>query len=473
MDKIRNINDIIKSELVARTNNTNIRQEYGRLGVHSNVSVSGGYLALTTQYKIDTAIHFTVNGVTQSLGADYEIVMPNKLQLLSSGSFPTDTILNVSYQYDKTVSSLFSKPEINMFGISPEPQPDGSVFITFNFVITPNSGTDIFWVIIKNGRADDIVASGEVLNSMGNDPYTADISVHEAQVDNDTKVIYTMVLTYNMPNGVVDVMDQKVMEDTEYEIPAVESILGDVNINHQVAVEEGRFEYNTSYTLIIPVNSIPVFAWKFTKKVAEGAEVIMASGDNVGTIITKTYAQSQDLFEADNYNIVYTLYMDEGKTGTYTVLDSESLKIRVPEKVEEAFGGWIPVSHYEDGDGVTILDTFDKLNDAINDNTNSYVDVLKSLSKADVLSDEAIYFDPIAEADLTGKYMYFINMPTSFTGNSQGIIEISSAQYVVAPTGYARHVGSNDRVIHVIDAYPTVEAACSETGYSYKHKNIS
>ncbi|MCK5788828.1 MAG: hypothetical protein KAH32_07505, partial [Chlamydiia bacterium] len=78
MDKIRNINDIIKSELVARTNNTNIRQEYGRLGVHSNVSVSGGYLALTTQYKIDTAIHFTVNGVTQSLGADYEIVMPNK-----------------------------------------------------------------------------------------------------------------------------------------------------------------------------------------------------------------------------------------------------------------------------------------------------------------------------------------------------------------------------------------------------------
>ena len=117
MDK-NDINNIIKSELVARTNNTKIRQEYGEQGTHPNVTVANNITEFKTVYKIVDVIYVTVDGVMQTAGINYNVVGDRVIRFTNIGGVRTNNpFIQVGFQFDKTLEATGVRPFINMFDI--------------------------------------------------------------------------------------------------------------------------------------------------------------------------------------------------------------------------------------------------------------------------------------------------------------------------------------------------------------------
>ena len=368
----------------------------------------------------------------QSEGLDYEKVSTFVIRF-NPGTFVTNPLFLIGYQYKKTLGNITAKPIIETFGINLS--SGASNTLTFNFNIKKYSGLNIYWTIIRDGDANKVVGTGSVTNSaMLPTPITDEITVEDSVERAGEEVPYTMVLTYNMPTGEINVTDEKVMASTSYliiessPITGVTSILIDDGSN--VVSKPRTGTYDVSYSLIIPVDSVPIFDWKLEEYVlATGVTTIIASGNHINTVIADSFTIDFTSVQPEVSDIDYRLSIDELADGVWRSFTKSTFKIRVPSLTVTGRGGWMPGEYYyldEDKNGITTVPEYEALD------LENVVDPIVSIEESDLDANNTIDFTRMVN-DQYGEYFYFVELPISITGNDQGDVTFSVNGGIILP----------------------------------------
>ena len=311
-----NINDIISSELVARTNNNRIRHEYGSLEDPNLNLDSLGRLTFQTQYEIVRVIAVTIRGVVQVQGVNFQVKDKGRIVFSVSNNLKNRLrpVVLVTYEFDKSKPILIdAKPYIEYFAVHPRAGKDQ--LITFSFAIKPQNGRDIRWSILKDGNAFPIIYGSNLLSSP-EDAY--ELTAQEASERAGDTIPFTLVVTYNMME---EEEDEKLLASTEYRVFSAKPATGALMITPSSTNKEGDIDYTVNYTL--DAGDSVAFLWKL-EKVFEGQTTELANGDN-----TQLLGSVQETYSAKNgekNSVDYVLYLkekavlwEEGDRATFTI----------------------------------------------------------------------------------------------------------------------------------------------------------
>lgn len=453
MDK-SNINDIVKSELVARTNNARLRQEYGEYSVHSNVGTVDGHLEFKTTYKIISVLYVTINGVTQTINRDYSVIGDRIIRFETAvGDRYTNPLVLVGYQYDKLYDLGNVRPTITQFYITPSSGQNGR--IDFVFEIEKSAGLNIYWSILRDGDADPLY-SGDALSSAGLDLHD-DITEHDLLSRAGEKVPYTLVVVYDMPIGNALVMDEKLMASASYSIDELTMITGSVDISPSGTSIAESGTYQVTALLMVPQGSVPVFNWKLTSHI-NGNTVVIANNNQTNIIIPPevvNYTSSPGQYESD----VYTLWVQDMAMGDWRQLGTDRFSINVPSIQVYGRGGFMPASIYNLG-GVPIGADAALYLSRREDNMFKNTD---PISKQNIDNVEPLSIMPnFDDYPLEGIYM-IIELPISLSGNIDGIFKFYNNKVLMESYTYAKLDIAVDTVAYIFSAvyspfnYPPIE----------------
>ena len=449
----KNINDIVKSELIARTNNARIRQEYADT---KDLPIISGKTVFTTVYEIDTIVYVTINGVTQILGVDY--LKKGKFEIeFNTGAFADGTMIQVGYMYNKDLSSISGIPEITLFEISET--SGGAKTLNFNFNILANDGSDIFWSIIRDGDENKVVASGQALNSLLI-TVSDEITVEDYVTMPGERVPYTMVLTYNMPSGSA-MLNQKVLKSTEYVIDTLEDITGTVKLSKSIVSAAGPYAFTSEYNLLIPSNSLPNYQWKFEQRDIDGTIITLASGTQASVVASASFAISGTASQPQSDNVVFTLYL-KPDGGVWEVLGTSTFTIAVAAAALVGYGGWLPSEYFYP----TYPDLTDHMNTwaeyaAVSPST-AILDPTSTIKESDINGVTGLKFN-IVTTSTDNVYLYLLELPVAATGNADGDVVITTASSTVSSSGYVKFLSPDLKTVVYIITQQDPEAGGGAT----------
>ncbi|MCK5788096.1 MAG: hypothetical protein KAH32_03810 [Chlamydiia bacterium] len=428
MDK-NDINNIVKSELVARTNNAKIRQEYGQYRVHPNVVEIDGHIQFTTTYRILDIVYVTEMGVMQTLGVDYEILDDRTIRFLQeAGTRTTDPFIQIGYQFDKSAELTGLRPSIALFTSYPSSGLSGDV--TFNFSILQNGATNIFWSIIRDGDANKVVATGTEISSSLINPIVDIITDNDVANRQGDLVPYTFIVVYDMAVPADPLLNEKLMATTTYLIDTVVPIVGSLSVSPSVVTTAGSGTYEVTFNIIKPAGSISAFNWKVVKT-AGSIITVEDSGNESSDVVV--FAAPKKISPPYNYTAVtpqssvetYSLQIDENRAGIYREVASGTFKIKVVPVMQSGLIGYMPRSIYDEGvAGLPDEDVYlSKREDAMFQGGGNDIsqDDLNSGTKLPV----------VANVNAYGQQTYYIiiELPIAMTGNSAGDVYVRSGIY--------------------------------------------
>jgi hypothetical protein len=152
MKKIYNID----SELILRTNNHRLRQEFGEVGTSESISADGTTTIFTTKAVIREINYVTVNGLVLTEGVHYVLGADKGTVRISNSGAPvrknpslTTTVLVSYYAGPLKTNAVRIAPVVNSFTLNK--YAGKNTELIFNFSITANGGKNIFWSILREG----------------------------------------------------------------------------------------------------------------------------------------------------------------------------------------------------------------------------------------------------------------------------------------------------------------------------------
>lgn len=352
---MKKINDIISSELVIRTNNNNLRQEYGEVGLSSNIGLEGSFTVFTTKVAIKKVNYVTVNGINLIEGVHYDVVGTNKIKVSSSGApikkNPSiTTTLLVSYYADiARASTIKVAPTLNLFSINKTSGRDGE--IVFNFSISPFDGKNIYWSILKDGNAVPL-HSGKTLytnNGISNDGVVSVKLNHfitpvEYLARKGDEISFTFVAVYDLTED-GSRLNEKLMSSVTYHVESSEIITGSITaVPEMVTTANSSNEATISYQVNYPLPSTVLFDWAIFKSVSGGQEVILRQGNQASNLLAGTIDDSFSSSPGNNFEVRYFLKVKEVGTTDYIIISNDKITVIVPQVALIGNAGYLDAS---------------------------------------------------------------------------------------------------------------------------------
>lgn len=359
MDK--NINKIIASELVARTNNVKIRQEYGTVGSSSNVVSSGlgGKAVFTTNYGIDRIVYVTINGVTQILGRDYRKISEFKIEF--NGALLPGRTVNVGYMHNFNTSLIMSgtPPELKLFTVTPNSGSAG--IVSFAISILENSAKNIYWEIFKEGEDVPLLnVDGESM--AGTEPVVDGvaggvsleylITDRLAMEEAGRPINFTVVVVYDLSED-GNSLDEKLMGTAVYRVDAVTASTLTLTVTPTTTIRlPGTYDHVVSYN--VAPRGYTDIVWELT----DSSGQIAASGDmsNLPTNVVENVVHTVAI---GSPSVNYKLTTREAG-GSIVQTETARISVSIPRPVVNGTAGYISFEMYAGG----IAAPFDFIADA-------------------------------------------------------------------------------------------------------------
>ena len=348
---MKKIHNIIQSELVVRTNNIKFRQEYGDVGVSSNLRNEGNTTIFTTEFGIDRIISLTVNGVNLIEGVHYfvdsefEIYISNSGNPLKSFSGQETTVLVVYMRNNNKQGYMFSRvpPIISTFYLNKyEGRADK---IVFDFAIDKRDGENIYWSILKDGGEVPLFSgsglftnNGFIVDSSGN---LVELAYYVSNAEYLDKIgddlNFTLVVVYDLTEDGTH-LDEKLLASTKFRLLGYEPITGNVASTPAFIGTIGTYPIEVSYSLLNP--NMDVYNWRLTKRTAGGAEVILDSG-TTSLDISDVYLDSITALDGDAFSTRYYLMVKAPNETTYREIDTDRTSVDIPVQAIQAKAGYL------------------------------------------------------------------------------------------------------------------------------------
>jgi hypothetical protein len=319
-----NIKDIIDSELIARTNNSKIRHEYGDLSSGNISRNTSGNIEFTTQYKITGVMYVTNKGITKAEGVDFIVAGDYTIEFIKAID-EVDLFVLVAYEFDKlSCINLGERPVIEYFTV--DPIQGGAETLNFMFKIIPNNGVDIHWSILKDGDSTPILTG--ISNESVNESYT--ITLQESIDRAGDDIPFTFVVTFNMPDISID---EKLLASANYAISDVEAITGSINVHPKNITTAGSGTYVADATINLSQYTPNIFTWRYTKLDKDVISTVIASGTELnytpGQVINSP-SYPYNVTAGTQYSETFKLDIDEYSTGTFNTVATERFIVNVP-----------------------------------------------------------------------------------------------------------------------------------------------
>ena len=330
------IRDIIDRELIIRTNNVNYTQEYGVAGENANIYVERGKTIFLTSLGIHEISFVTVNGVTQALGRDYEVL--DAFRIRFNGVVMDGRTVVIGYFYDKIRSSEVEFPPVLTFFTSDNTEGKDGI-IRFFFNILPNSGRNIYWSIHKDG--EDVPAkntsgeelTGTSLNVLGVDGAKAieyEITYQEYLDRPGQTVPFTLIVVYDLSED--PGADEKLMGTVTYAIDGVTGSVLSINIEPSGTITTPKTDKDFEVTYNIDLGSFVPMTWELIGPYG----TILDSGDDTDLPADRTLPVMHSFTYGDP-SLTYTLKVIENGG---TLVKTDVISVNIPVPVMDAQMGW-------------------------------------------------------------------------------------------------------------------------------------
>lgn len=450
----QNINNIIKSELVAKTNNARIRHEYGDLDDPNVTLDDSGRIVFTTQYEIEKIIFVTERGIVQIEGIHYEVVDNHTIRF-AAGSTNKNVVPFVLVAYEFNKSSFINLeviPVIEFFDITPFSGADNILY--FSFSIRGNSGKDIVWSILKDGGSTPIV-SGDTLTS--NKDVTTNISYTEAIDRQGETIPFTLIVTYNTESTN---KNEKLLATASYKLNALVPMTGTVRTSPSSTNIAGEHPYKVYYTIYNPGNT-SIYKWSLDKILPNGQTINMVpgSGDNgingdQSDVPTGFLQESYTSAAGEKTTITYRLSIMENNSGSWQTMPDAYFKVNVPAPTSTGASGYIGV------------DIMQPLGDAITDPLLSPQDqysryITRIAGNEALLSQQITSINSVTPVDVDP-------IPSATLNTAEPVYLVISLDSILAPNGITilSSLGSNINAL-----YSELLGPNGEKVYIYTHTN--
>lgn len=340
------INDIINSELIARTNNVKIRQEYGTVGSDANVIAAGanGKALFTTSYGIDKIVYVTVNGVTQILGRDYTQVSEFKIEF--NGALLSGRTVNIGYMYNfNTMTSLGIPPTLTTFTVSPVNGNSG--ILTFALNISKNSAKNIFWSIHKNGESEPVLntdglpLTGTTLSAVavaGDLKLDFEVTSQMALLLAGDDIPFTIIVIYDMTDDGSS-LNEKLVGTATYRVDAIAAAVLNLSIRPTTTIREaGTYEHIVTYNVM--TRGYSDLIWELT----DSSGQISASGDMTDIPTNESEKVAHEIKIGDP-SVTYILTTKEAG-GSVVQSKTARIDVSIPRPVVNGKAGYISFEMY-------------------------------------------------------------------------------------------------------------------------------
>ena len=349
---MKKIHDIIDSELIVRTSNVRLTQEYGEVGISNNITSEGTTTIFTTSFIITGINYVTVNGVTLVEGKHFYVLAPNSIRISNSGSpvrrNPSlQTTILVSYFAGDPVG-LVTKlpPTISMFTVSPTSGRNGA--LTFNFNIVPYDGKNIYWSILKDGSSVPLFSGNSLFTTAGisisgGAPTTLVhyITEEEYLERNGDDIPFTLVVVYDLSEDGSH-LNEKILADASYHVDTAEKLTGGLTSTPEFIISiNPANEVVVSYSINKPVSYPTLFDWAVFRSFNNGPETVVKQGNQSSTELVGTYTEEVASAAGQSAEIRYFLKVKEAGQADYTTLANDKTTIAVPSVPLDAFAGYL------------------------------------------------------------------------------------------------------------------------------------
>jgi hypothetical protein len=350
---MKNINNIIKSELIVRTNNVNFKQEFGKVGDADNIANEGNSTIFTTKFDIKKVIFVTVNGLTLIPGKHFDVTGLRTISISNEGSAVKAnpgliTEISVGYHFanNRAIDNAIKLPPvINTFYIDKYSGRDGS--ITFNFDIIQNDGANVYWSILKDGNQDPIFSgngltsvNGISINSNGTlVNLTTYISEAEYVERHGEAIPFTFVVVYDLSNDGTH-LDEKLLDSVEYELLPPPNITGSLIATPEIINTTASTTVIVSYDITVAESSVQDFGWKVIKQVGLTSEVTIAQGTHT-SVLSGEVREDFTLAPGTFNTIKYKLEIEDNIAEDTTVVANDTVVVDVPSGELFASAGYL------------------------------------------------------------------------------------------------------------------------------------
>jgi hypothetical protein len=350
---MKKIHDIISSELVARTNNIRLKQEFGQVGIDTNITSEGTSTIFTTKFVIQEINYITVNGINLIEGVHYTTDTEKTIKISNKGApvrknpSLTTTIL-VSY-YTKPAVSSYTKvpPVINSFTLNSYLGRAGEIIFDFN--IAPFDGKNIYWSILKDGDKTPLY-SGNSTSTSGGYSYDADnvatklnhfISNTEYAERQGGKIPFTFVVVYDLTND-GSILNERLLSSAVYVLEANETVTGNLSVTPGMistagAAKEIAITYN--------INDLgiggPSYEWAITRSKDGAVETTLRYGNQASVNLADTFTETVATVAGDNFEYRYFLKVKAIGSTDYTTVANDKTVIAVPVGELVAHAGYL------------------------------------------------------------------------------------------------------------------------------------
>lgn len=350
---MKKIYNIIDRELIFRMNNVQTKNEFGDVGVSSNITIEGASTIFTTEYKIEKVNFVTVNGLNLIEGVhfevtgDYTISISNNGNPLKKNPSITNTISVSYYNGIKSSRTIKSPPILNFFAISPTEGQTAEIIMDFS--ISAFDGANIFWSIIKDGESTPLY-SGESLSTTNGYSTTNGVTTKLNYFVTETEynerqgetIPFTLIVVYDLSND-GSRLNEKLIGSAGYDIVYPGEITGSLTVvPSSITTAQTDFTFSVPY-MITNIQDYPeTFEWTITRSTDNGASfTTVKSGNQASADLIGTYYETISTVAGDNQTISFYLNIKKSSDTTYSMLDNDKIRISVPEIPLVAHAGYL------------------------------------------------------------------------------------------------------------------------------------
>lgn len=351
---MKKIHNIIESELIVRTNNHKLRQEYGEVGTSTNITAEGTSTIFTTKAEIRQVNYITVNGVNLIEGVHYVLSTRNTIRISNSGApvrknpSITTTILVSYYAGSLRNDAIRIAPVVNFFKLNKESGKNTELL--FDFSITPNDGKNIFWSVIREGNKVPLYSGSSLytVNGVSTTGSTSTVLKHfiteqDFLTREGQDIPFTLVVVYDLTED-ASYLDEKVMATAVYHINNKESITGFISLSRDTITTVSKFtELVASYNINATSDSASVFDWAIHRSVSGAKSTVVRQGNQASPLLTGTIAETVASVAGDNFDIRYSIIITEFGTDPRT-LSNDRVIVNVPTASLKANAGYLDAS---------------------------------------------------------------------------------------------------------------------------------
>ena len=358
---MKNINNIVKSELVVRTNNVKFRQEYGEVGVSPNITTEGQATLFKAEFKINKVVYLSVNGVNLIEGKHYEVISDYVISISNLGDplkqYPglkTSVLLGYHFVNKRSSvgNSIGAPPTITYFTLNAE--SGGATEIIFNFLIDQAGGKNIYWSIIKDGSdtplfqgSDLFTNNGYVVDSSGTPYLLSDtITQEEYEARQGETIPYTFMVIYDLTNDGSS-LDEKLLASATYTLGNITPITGSLVNTPTVINTTDRTKIEVAYAINVSMGTSPTFTWRLVRSSTTTLPQTVLSG-NQGDMLSGVYEDFYTAVPAEhstmNYALELSLDSSPPDSGTYSTLATSKTTISIASIAETGWAGYMDAS---------------------------------------------------------------------------------------------------------------------------------